>query len=222
MSDFLTLIGAHFDYTTQAAVAWVTFRYKQIVSYSYGGSEYLCVSAGLCFGFHFVCLPCHAAHTHHINLDSAMSSIFIDPGPRWRLLLLFRPGGPPPTCDPTSVRVGFMEEQVRHIFYIHSFSVLYLFFYACARWLYFTVSPIPKKITKNKTSFGPHSCLFACAFHAADKHFENGGHDRLITFYEQLFSSVFGSLFSFITFVAFVLLIIKQSGSGRKEIWHCG
>jgi len=54
-----------------------------------------------------------------------------------------------------------------------------------ARWTLFP--PSPKK--EKKTLLDPILvCLFVCAFHAADKHFENGGHDRLITFYEQLFS----------------------------------
>jgi len=64
----------------------------------------------------FVRLVMRLAHTYHINLDSAMSSIFIDPMAWWRLRLLFRTA---PFLRPLTSRrltVGFMEEQVRHIF----------------------------------------------------------------------------------------------------------
>lgn len=112
MSDFLTLIGAHFYYTTGPCLSYIHMSvYVSTHIYSSILYVFMCVRISRC--------RCWGAH---INLSSAKSSIFIDPTPSGQMAspasfasvgIVYSLSTLPLLKSPFAIK-HFLWERVRH------------------------------------------------------------------------------------------------------------
>lgn len=139
MSDFLTLIGAHFYYTTGPCLSYIHMSvYVSTHIYSSILYVFMCVRISRC--------RCWGAH---INLSSAKSSIFIDPTPSGQMAspasfasvgIVYPVSTLPLLKSPFAIK-HFLWERVRHFQ-----CVLMLTLYTYKEYINFTQkSEMPRK-----------------------------------------------------------------------------